>query len=900
MKYIRIQIKKILPLLFCKKPNVMGARSKIEIIVIEEKSNLNSIFKNSNSFKNYHFTFFSDSLEALSFIVSNHKNIQLIILDYHIPSLDGIEIINKTKEAGLNLNFLFISNEDSAKNAVKAIQSGAIDYIVINPNLESELPAIIERAINTSKEKSSVNEEDIQKTNGALTQIADNIPVFVSVVNKDLEYIFVNREYEIFFKLNRREIIGRKVRDIVGNAAFERAYPNIIKALNGQTHTFENHLLNKEGEDRIIKTTYTPYYRDNAISGLIILVIDITEQKQAEESLRENEQLYHSMFDKTQAIKLIIDPSDGSIIDANPAAVQYYGYSLQQLKSLKISAINTLSASQIQVEMDDAALERRSYFNFRHKLSSGEIRDVEVYSSPIKIGGRTFLHSIIHDITDRKLAEKKLFESATQWKTTFDTVNDGICIIDIDQHIVRCNNVMTDLFPKSGKNLIGLNCWEVVHGTNEHFHDCPIKKMKETLQRESLELKFDDRWFHITVDPLFGVDNNLTGAIHIVRDITERKMAEEALEKSELKYRIVADNTNDWEFWVNPEGKFLYSSPSCLQITGYNPIDFINDANLELKIVHPDDVDRLKNHIKYVDRERVASGIDYRIILPNGEIKWIGHKCQPVFDSNNEYLGFRGSNRDVTYKKLAEIEIEESNKKLKELNTSKDKFFSIIAHDLINPFSTLLGFSELLMENIHNYPPDKIEGQVQIINDAAKSCFSLLDNLLTWSRSQISSIEINPKEIDLESITSELVKQFHPLTLRKHINIISTINSQTIAFADENMVRTIIRNLISNAIKFTRIGGIVVLSSNEKDGQIEYCVEDNGVGMTQEVIDNLFQIDKNVSTSGTDKEKGSGLGLILCKEFAEKNGGKIWVISEPGKGSEFRFSLPRKNCNPTN
>lgn len=749
--------------------------NKLEIIVVEDSPNISSIIKKSKSLDKYHFTFFSDGLSVLNFLTSNHKNPDLVILEYDLSSHGGAEILNKTKQTGKNLKFLFISKIDSAVNAVNAIKSGAIDYIVNNSELKLELPNIIDKAICTSNEsiqnrKDSIIEEELQKSRGALVQITDNIPVFISLVNKDLEYIFVNREYENFFGINKSKIIGKKVKEIIGNEAFERAYPKIIKALEGQSHTFENNLTNKKGEDRIIQTTYTPFFQNNIIDGLIILVLDITEQKRVEE---------------------------------------------------------------------------------------------------------------------------KLIDSATRWQTTFDAVNDAVCILDTDQHILHCNKAMSDLFPENGKDLVGKHCWEVVHGTKEPHHECPLKKMRRSLQRESLELKIADRWFDITVDPLFGADMNLTGAIHIVRDITERKQIDEVLQKSELKYRIVADNTSDWEFWVSNEGEFLYTSPSCLQLTGYESSNFINDPMFELKIVHPEDLDKLKNHTKNVHLEKVISGLDYRIILPNGDIKWISQKCQPVFGSNNEYLGIRGSNRDITGKKLAEIEIEESNKKLKELNSSKDKFFSIIAHDLINPFNTLLGFSDLLIENLNTYSQNKIESQVHIINEAAKSCFNLLDNLLTWSRTQTGSIEINPSNIDLEIITLDLINQFHPLTLKKNINLISIISPKTMVYADENMVKTIIRNLISNAIKFTKVGGVVVLNTSEKNGIIEYSVEDNGVGIDPGVIDNLFQIDRNVSTTGTDKERGSGLGLILCKDFVEKNGGKIWVISELNVGSEFKFTLPK-------
>jgi signal transduction histidine kinase/ligand-binding sensor domain-containing protein len=245
--------------------------------------------------------------------------------------------------------------------------------------------------------------------------------------------------------------------------------------------------------------------------------------------------------------------------------------------------------------------------------------------------------------------------------------------------------------------------------------------------------------------------------------------------------------------------------------------------------------------------------------------------------------------------KLIQIQSEqlkEKNNSLLLINAAKDKFFSIIAHDLRNPFNVVTGFSELLLNGINNIENDKLIRYVEIIHNSAKSGNDLLANLLQWSRSQTGRMPFDPVNLNLLAIAEETINllggEFH----RKSIKISQNISSQIFVLADAEMIKTIFRNLLSNAIKFSYNQGEIEIHSTIKGSIVEISVSDNGTGMNEETIGLLFRIDKTVSSKGTSNEPGTGLGLILCKEFIEKHNGQIWVESTIGIGSKFIFTLP--------
>ncbi len=249
---------------------------------------------------------------------------------------------------------------------------------------------------------------------------------------------------------------------------------------------------------------------------------------------------------------------------------------------------------------------------------------------------------------------------------------------------------------------------------------------------------------------------------------------------------------------------------------------------------------------------------------------------------------------EVEERKRIEKDLVKLNLQLKESNATKDRFFSIIAHDLRNPFNTILGFSDVLINDLESMDTNKLGKLLRIIKSQAKSTLELLENLLSWAQSQTGKIKYQPEIISLPEIIKQVIDVVRSSAQIKEIDISLKSSDINQIYADANMLRTIFRNMLTNAIKFTQKGGEISITCqfNQEKTEVEINIADNGVGMDEETKSKLFRIDTNASKDGTEKEKGSGLGLILCKTFVDKHKGKIWVESEQGKGSEFKISLP--------
>lgn len=260
------------------------------------------------------------------------------------------------------------------------------------------------------------------------------------------------------------------------------------------------------------------------------------------------------------------------------------------------------------------------------------------------------------------------------------------------------------------------------------------------------------------------------------------------------------------------------------------------------------------------------------------------------------FYGYKTLKESFEIQEHIKLALQENELKLIESNNTKDKFLTIIAHDLKSPFNSILGFSKLLNDNFEQYDSEKQLKFLRIIHKGMQNSYNLLENLLTWTRLQKGVISFNPTKINLQLITNETIELFGQLANNKAVKLTNKIVENIFVEADRNMLSTVLRNLLSNAIKFTPKGGNIIVNTipnlEENENFVTIAITDNGVGISKEVVPNLFEIAKNTSTAGTEKEIGTGLGLILCKEFIEKHGGEIWVESEVGKGSTFKFTIP--------
>ena len=374
--------------------------------------------------------------------------------------------------------------------------------------------------------------------------------------------------------------------------------------------------------------------------------------------------------------------------------------------------------------------------------------------------------------------------------------------------------------------------------------------------------------------------------------ISNNKLIDKLCEQYKI-LDIVSELTSDYFFqlsicdnsfkidWI--KGKFE-------EITGY-PKEIITDLQKWISFIHPDDVHIVKNAtLKVLSNSRSVT--EYRFKSKTGEIKYLRDYTYPVWDEKqNKVTKIIGAVKDITETKETEEKLFKYSNELKVLNASKDKLFSIIAHDLREPFSGIVGNLELLNESIGSFPIEESQDMVQDALKCAKDAYLLLENLLEWSRMQNGKLQLNKTNFNLFSQAESAIKVLAGAITIKKLSITNEIEKDLRAFADEYMTFTVFRNLISNAVKFSNTYGKIRISSKSEMDSVKICIEDSGVGISAEDIKKLFRTETHHTTPGTAQEKGTGLGLILCKEFVEKNNGKIWVESAIGNGSRFIFTL---------
>jgi len=382
----------------------------------------------------------------------------------------------------------------------------------------------------------------------------------------------------------------------------------------------------------------------------------------------------------------------------------------------------------------------------------------------------------------------------------------------------------------------------------------------------------------------------------IMREISERKRFENALKESEHSYRTLTENIPGlvYRVYVQEKNKVVFYNNMLEKFLGYSDNEIqSSDYNFLEKFILPEDKYRIEKEIVQALNDKQVYDIEFRIKDINGNIKYLMGRGKPVFDKNDNLLFVDGVFFDNTKQKEVE-------KELNETIASKDKFFSIIAHDLKGPLAGFMGYTKTLVNEFNKLTFNEIIDITTTLSESAQKLYSTLENLLEWSRTQTGRIEFKPELIDLREIAFNITYILKQNANDKNIMLVSNIFDETIVKADKNMITTVIRNLVANAIKFTDDYGRVTISAKEITESIGglqkksylVSVEDNGIGIDDAGLSKLFRIDENVTSIGTSGEKGTGLGLILCKEFIEKHNGRIWAESQHGKGSSFNFTIP--------
>ena len=390
---------------------------------------------------------------------------------------------------------------------------------------------------------------------------------------------------------------------------------------------------------------------------------------------------------------------------------------------------------------------------------------------------------------------------------------------------------------------------------------------------------------------LFSVGEQ--GFMAISTDTSKRKKAEEALRESEEKYRLLIEESSDPIFSFNRDGRYLFANKAFANGVGM-PQEFIV-GNTIWDVFSKDEADKRFSVVRYVFETGEPKVIEVRVPTPSGDTFFITSVI-PVKPEPHEVKMVICISKNITERRKAEDALKVSEQSLRKAKEAQDKLFSIIAHDLRGPFSCIIGLSELLSENMAALDIAQSQEYLRVIQSSAKNTMNLLENLLSWAKSQTGQVAFKPQQVELLAIFKEMEDVFQVGLKIKNVDLVFLPVQSIYVYADVEMLKTILRNLISNALKFSYVGGQILVSAQEVDGMLEIGVADSGVGLSDDVKQRLFEIDPSINTLGTLGEKGSGLGLVLCKEFVERNGGRIYNESLSCRGCCLKFTVPlRKN-----
>ncbi|MBT8383791.1 MAG: PAS domain S-box protein, partial [Ignavibacteria bacterium] len=375
-------------------------------------------------------------------------------------------------------------------------------------------------------------------------------------------------------------------------------------------------------------------------------------------------------------------------------------------------------------------------------------------------------------------------------------------------------------------------------------------------------------------------------------DITDKKKSELALIKSEERFRNIFENSATGMAILEPNGLLSKTNRVFREMIGYDE-DELTKMNFR-DITHPGDLEKSVQVQGALLSKEKADGklVEKRYLNKNGEIIWALTSVSLLRDFEGKPHYFIAQVQNITARKKSEQQLVKYAEELNTLNASKDKFFSIISHDLRSPFNALLGITEYISQSYNELSPAEIRDSIANIYTSSQKLYNLISNLLEWSRLQTGRFDTDKTSIELVQLIDEVKNLYISIAITKGIKIDTDVSRDVVVFADRYMIESILRNLISNAIKFTDTGGKVKIEVSTMSKFAQVSVSDNGVGISKENISSLFKIDEQYRTDGTANEKGTGLGLILCKEFIENNNGTISVESVEGKGSSFIITIP--------
>ncbi|MFY9153043.1 MAG: PAS domain S-box protein [Prolixibacteraceae bacterium] len=644
------------------------------------------------------------------------------------------------------------------------------------------------------------------------------------------------------------------------------------------------------------------YNQQNELKGYILYINEITNRKKSEALLKVNELNYRTIFNFISEAIFILEVSDGKIIDVNDAMLNLYGYeSKEEIINGNIgdlsSKIKPYNQELAQHYILKANTNGKQSFEWQAKRKDGSIFWIEMTLKKAMIGGVYRILAFGKDITEHKQIIQTLADSENKYRSLIQHSSDPIFSFNPDETYRFVNETFAKAFGKKPEDIIGKTPHEIFPAEEANKRLATVRKVFITGEKSEIEVKVITdagltRYFLTMADPVKNNSGQVQYVTCVSKDITQRKIAEEALKRSEEKFRTVIESSligiHFYELGEDNRLIFKDANPAADKITGFqNRLLFGQPIEEAFPNLVYNDLPNLFKKIARGEADSKEFELDYKDDRISCFVKI--QAFQTEMDSVAVMF------IDISENKKVESLLEQQATQLKELNLTKDKFLSIIAHDLKNPFNAIIGFTDLMLNNFSQMDDETLVRGLRTIESASNHAYKLLENLLLWSKNQSGITEFNPEKLNLYSQVVESLSLIESAAINKDIDIRVRIKKSLDIFADKNMTDTILRNLISNAIKFSYRGGKIKISATEEITKVNISVIDEGIGINLDKKDAIFTIDKKTQILGTENEHGTGLGLILCKDFVSRHEGEIWFENNVKKGTTFIFSLPLVN-----
>ena len=754
---------------------------------------------------------------------------------------------------------------------------------------------------NTDKKKV---EKELLESELKYRELVDNSPDAIVIYQND-KIVFANNEcLRLAGAQSIENLLGKSLLEFVHADSLAFVIERMRKIANNETVLpfSQEKFVRLDGSEIEVEVKAIPI-RFEQKQAVQLIISDITDRKKAEEKLHLQSEIMSNMSEAIYMIRM----ADGIIVYVNSVFEKMFGYEHNEMLGKHVSIVNAPTEKSPQ----QIAMEIMEYIN-EHGFWKGEVENIRkdgtVFTCNVSV--TLFEHSkfgkaiiAIHtDITASKLAEMAHKESEKKYRFIIENVGEGIGFVNEVGEFIVANPTAEKIFGVGKGGLLGRNLKDFL--SEEQYLVILNQTKIRTKGQESVyefELTRPDRKkrdVYIIAVPQFDDNNKFIGTNGIFRDITEQKQVELALLESEAKIKNMVKDMQVGVLLQGPDTEILVSNPKALELLGLTENQLLGKTSFDpdWNVIH-EDGSPFPGHTLPVPQAIATHESVHDVIMgvyrpSKNDRVWLKVDAELQVYNDDTIKQVVCSFIDITELKKAEQELKNSEQKLLKLNLDKNRFISIIGHDLRNSFSNLLGLSEALIEDICIKNYDETGDIANLIIETTQNASKLLDEILLWARTQQGKIPFKPQKLNFTNVCNNVLEVLRPIAFTKNITIHYSATNQLYVFADLDMLKTVLRNLISNAIKFTNKEGVITISALESPEFVTITISDNGIGISSDVVGKLFDISEVIASKGTAGESGTGLGLLLCKDFIEKHAGNIWVESKIGKGSDFKFTLP--------